>query len=153
MGKVRALCISERKGTQKEPRQRATFITDFGIEEDAHAGKWHRQVSLIGQGQIDAFKARGAQVEPGAFGENVIVDGFDFKTLPVGTKLQCKDVILEITQIGKQCHKHCHIYHQVGDCIMPREGVFAQVLQGGSIEVGDEMQVIVHDESRYTYCK
>ncbi len=139
MGKVIAVCISEKKGTQKINIQEANFIVDFGIENDAHGGNWHRQVSLISKEQIDAFKAKGANVNDGAFGENIIVEGFDFKNLPVGTTFQCNDVILEMTQIGKECHSHCAIYHQVGDCIMPREGVFAVVKQGGKIAVGDEM--------------
>lgn len=142
MGKVTAICISEKRGTQKINIHEANFIEDFGIENDAHAGKWHRQVSLISYEQIEDFKKRGAQVEPGAFGENVIVQGIDFKNLPVGTRFRCNDVELEMTQIGKKCHSHCQIFHQVGDCIMPREGVFAKVLKGGSFKVGDEMEII-----------
>jgi TatD DNase family protein len=139
MGKVIAVCISEKKGTQKVNINEAKFIENYGIEHDAHAGNWHRQVSLISKEKIDAFKARGAEVLDGAFGENLIVDGFDFKNLPIGTVFQCNDVILEMTQIGKECHSHCEIYKKVGDCIMPREGVFAVVKQGGTISVGDEM--------------
>ena len=142
MGKITAICISEKRGTQKVNIHEANFIEDFGIENDAHAGKWHRQVSLISYEQIEDFKKRGAQVEPGAFGENVIVQGIDFKNLPVGTRFRCNDVELEMTQIGKKCHSHCQIFHQVGDCIMPREGVFAKVLKGGSFKVGDEMEII-----------
>ena len=141
MGKITAICISERRGTQKNFVDAATFITEFGIDGDAHAGDWHRQVSLIGQGEIDAFKARGAKIEPGAFGENIIAEGFTFKNLPVGTRLKCGEVFFEITQIGKECHAHCAIYQQVGDCIMPREGVFARVLHGGKISVGDELEL------------
>lgn len=145
MGKVTAICVSEKRGTQKVNINEATFIEEFGIENDAHAGKWHRQVSLISYEQIEAFKARGGKVEPGAFGENVIVQGIDFKTLPVGTRLKCNDVVLEMTQIGKKCHTQCEIFYQVGDCIMPREGVFARVLHGGKIKVGDELEVIESD--------
>ena len=141
MGKINAVCISERRGTAKKFVEAAAFITEFGIDGDAHAGDWHRQVSLLGQGEIDAFKARGAKVEPGAFGENIIAEGFTFKKLPVGTRLKCGDVFFEITQIGKECHAHCAIYQQVGDCIMPREGVFARVLHGGKISVGDELEL------------
>ncbi|MBE8949855.1 MAG: MOSC domain-containing protein [Quinella sp. 3Q1] len=141
MGKINAICISERRGTAKKFVEAAAFITEFGIDGDAHAGDWHRQVSLLGQGEIDAFKARGAKVEPGAFGENIIAEGFTFKKLPVGTRLKCGDVFFEITQIGKECHAHCAIYQQVGDCIMPREGVFARVLHGGKISVGDELEL------------
>lgn len=145
MGKVTAICMSEKRGTQKVNINEALFIEDFGIENDAHAGKWHRQVSLISYEQIEDFKKRGAQVQPGAFGENVIVQGIDFKNLPVGTRFKCNEVELEMTQIGKKCHSHCQIFHQVGDCIMPREGVFAKVLHGGKIKVGDEMEVIFLD--------
>ena len=142
MGKVIAVCISEKKGTQKHPVQEAEFIEDWGIKEDAHAGKWHRQVSLLSYDKIEAFRARGAEVEDGAFGENLVVQGFDFSALPVGTRFRCNDVVLEMTQIGKECHSHCEIYKRVGDCIMPREGIFAKVLESGTIKVGDKIEVI-----------
>jgi molybdopterin adenylyltransferase len=140
-GIIKAVCISEKKGTAKINIEKATFIKDFGLEKDAHAGKWHRQVSLLSYERVEEFRARGADVADGAFGENLLVQGFDFKSYPVGTKFQCNNVILEITQIGKLCHSECEIFHQVGDCIMPREGVFAVVLQGGEIKVGDDMYV------------
>lgn len=140
-GKVVAVCISEKKGTQKTEVPSITLVPDWGIEGDAHAGKWHRQVSLLSIEKIDAFRARGADVDNGAFGENIIVEGFDLRTLPVGTKFRIGDALLELTQIGKECHEHCAIYHQVGDCIMPREGVFAKVLKGGMIHPGDEIIV------------
>ena len=120
---------------------KARLIEDFGIEGDAHAGKWHRQVSLLSWESVEAFRARGASVENGAFGENLLVAGIDFPSLPVGTRLSCGDVVLEITQIGKECHSHCEIYKQVGDCIMPRKGVFAVVKQGGTLAVGDTLVV------------
>ncbi len=101
MGKVIAVCISEKKGTQKHPVQEAEFIEDWGIKDDAHAGKWHRQVSLLAYDKIEAFRARGAEVEDGAFGENLVVQGFDFSSLPIGTRFRCNDVVLEMTQIGK----------------------------------------------------
>ena len=141
MGKIIAVCVSEKKGTVKRNVGTATFIENFGVEGDAHAGKWHRQVSLLSHDEVERFRARGAQVEDGAFGENLLVEGFDFKSYPVGTIFTCNDVVLEITQIGKKCHSECEIFHQVGDCIMPREGVFARVLQGGVISVGDELTV------------
>lgn len=141
MGKILAICISERKGTQKNLVERARFVTEYGIEGDAHAGDWHRQVSFLGQGEIDEFKNRGAKVESGAFGENIIAEGFTFKSLPVGTRLRSGAVHFEITQIGKECHSHCAIYQQMGDCIMPREGVFARVLHGGTISIGDELEL------------
>ena len=142
MGTVIAVCISEKKGTQKKNVGSAQFIEDWGIEGDAHAGKWHRQVSLLSAEKINDFRARGAVVSDGAFGENLVVEGYDFKALPIGTKFQCNDVILELTQIGKECHSHCEIYKAMGECIMPREGVFTRVLHGGTISVGDELTVV-----------
>ena len=139
MGKVIAVCISEKKGTQKHPVQEAEFIEDWGIKDDAHAGKWHRQVSLLSYDKIQEFRARGAEVEDGAFGENLVVEGFDFANLPVGTRFRCNDVVLEMTQIGKKCHQGCAIFQKMGDCIMPREGVFTRVLHGGIIHEGDEL--------------
>ena len=142
MGKVIAVCISEKKGTQKHPVQEAEFIEDWGIKDDAHAGKWHRQVSLLSYDRIQEFRARGAKVEDGAFGENLVVEGIDFKTLPIGTKFKCNDVVLELTQIGKECHHGCAIFQAMGDCIMPREGVFTKVLHGGVIKEGDNLEIL-----------
>ena len=139
MGKVIAICTSPAKGTQKTRIEEGTFIEDFGLEGDAHAGKWHRQVSLLSFEKIEEFRAKGADVAFGAFGENLIVEGYDFKNLPVGTRFRCGKVLLEMTQIGKECHSHCQIYQRMGECIMPHEGVFAVVLEGGTIHVGDEL--------------
>ncbi len=150
MGIVRAVCTSDRRGIQKINVKSAEFQADFGITADAHAGSWHRQVSLLSAEKIDAFNAKGADVEPGAFGENLVVEGFDFRSLPVGTTFQCGDVILEMTQIGKECHTHCQIYHKMGECIMPTQGVFARVVRGGMISVGDEMKIIARADTRYT---
>ena len=141
MGKVIAVCTSDRKGIQKHDVNTAHFSVEWGIDGDAHAGKWHRQISLLSADKIEAFNARGANVIPGAFGENLVVEGFDFRALPVGTLLRCNDVLLEMTQIGKECHSHCEIYKKMGECIMPREGVFARVIEPGSISVGDEMSI------------
>jgi MOSC domain-containing protein YiiM len=141
MGKVIAVCISEKRGTQKKNIKEAVLIENFGIENDAHAGDWHRQVSLLSYDRVEEFRAKGADVDDGAFGENILVEGIDFKTLPVGTVFRCGDVVLELTQVGKQCHSHCEIYHKVGDCIMPREGVFTKVIKGGKISVGDELLI------------
>lgn len=142
MGKVLAVCTSPAKGTQKKDVGSALFIEDFGIENDAHAGKWHRQVSLLSYEKIEEFRRRGAEVEFGAFGENLVVEGIDFRTLPVGTKFRCGDVELELTQIGKQCHQGCEIYKKMGDCIMPREGVFTKVLKGGVVRTGDLLEIV-----------
>ena len=139
MGKVLAVCISEKKGTQKKNVGSAVFVEDWGLEGDAHAGKWHRQVSLLSHDKIEAFRAKGAEVTDGAFGENLVVTNLDFRSFPVGTRLICRDVILEMTQIGKECHHGCLIFQKMGECIMPREGVFAKVIRGGEIKIGDIM--------------
>ena len=141
MGIVKAICISDKRGIQKTCVPSASFQVNWGIEGDAHAGNWHRQVSLLSADRIEEFRAKGAEVEYGAFGENLVVADFDFGNLPVGTLLRCGGVLLEMTQIGKECHSHCAIYQAVGDCIMPREGVFARVLADGEIKVGDEMTI------------
>lgn len=142
MGTVLAVCTSAKKGVQKRNVHSAHFTPEWGIDGDAHAGKWHRQVSLLSADKIEAFRAKGAEVVYGDFGENLVVSGFDFRSLPVGTLLRCGEVLLEMTQIGKECHSHCAIYKTMGDCIMPREGVFARVLEGGTITVGDEMSIV-----------
>ncbi len=142
MGTVLAVCTSAKKGVQKRDVHSAHFTPEWGIDGDAHAGKWHRQVSLLSADKIEAFRAKGAEVVYGDFGENLVVSGFDFRSLPVGTLLRCGEVLLEMTQIGKECHSHCAIYKTMGDCIMPREGVFARVLEGGTITVGDEMSIV-----------
>lgn len=142
MGTVLAVCVSREKGTQKENIGTAVFLEDWGIQGDAHAGKWHRQVSLLSHEKIEAFRARGAEVADGAFGENLVVAGIDFRSLPLGTRFQCNDVVLKLTQIGKECHNGCTIYQAMGECIMPREGVFARVLKGGEIRVGDEVTLL-----------
>ena len=148
MGRIEAICISTARGTQKRPVGSAEFVADWGIRGDAHGGHWHRQVSLLSADRIDAFRARGAQVENGAFGENLVVRGFDFSAFPVGTLFKSGDVLLELTQIGKECHQHCAIYQAVGDCIMPREGVFARVIRGGIARTGDELVLAERRERR-----
>lgn len=140
MGKVIAVCTSPARGTQKTNVSEAVFVENYGIKGDAHAGSWHRQVSLLSYDKICEFRERGAEVEDGAFGENLVVEGIDFSSLPVGTRLYCGDVVLEMTQIGKECHHGCQIFQKMGDCIMPREGVFARVLKGGIIRTGDKME-------------
>ena len=147
-GTVKAVCISREKGTAKRPVEAGHFIKDFGIEHDAHAGKWHRQVSLLSYDKTEEFNQKGAFVADGDFGENLLVEGIDFKSLPVGTILKAGNVTLRMTQIGKECHSDCAIRRRVGDCIMPREGVFAEVLEGGEIRPGDEMSVELPDPER-----
>ena len=142
MGEIKAICISERRGTAKHPVETARLLEGYGIEGDAHGGNWHRQVSLLGLEKIEDFRKRGAKVEFGAFGENIVAEGIDFRRLPVGSWIGMGEAVLELTQNGKECHTHCAIYHSVGDCIMPREGVFARVLKGGIIRVGDRVEVL-----------
>lgn len=140
MAKVIAVCTSQKRGTQKENIHRAELIEDWGIEGDAHAGKWHRQVSLLSYETIEAFRKRGADVADGAFGENLVVSGYDFTRFPVGSRFSCGEVILELTQIGKECHNGCAIFQKMGECIMPHNGVFARVVKGGTIAEGDTFQ-------------
>ena len=142
MGVIKGICISEKRGTAKHEIEEAILAKDWGIQGDAHAGHWHRQVSLLSYEKIEEFRKKGADIELGAFGENLIVSGYDFRNLAVGTRFQCGEDVLEMTQIGKECHSHCEIYKRMGECIMPREGVFAIVLHGGTIRKGDLLERI-----------
>ena len=144
-GILRGICISEKKGTKKQEVPEACLKENWGLEGDAHAGRWHRQVSLLSLDKINAFRDKGAQVVFGDFGENLIVEGFDFRALPVGTRFRIGDALLEMSQIGKECHSHCAIYQTMGDCIMPREGVFAVVKEPGTIRVGDPVECLGTD--------
>jgi len=143
MGKILAVCTSDKKGTAKRNIDRAEVVLAHGLLGDAHAGNGYRQVSLLSQQKIADFRAKGAKVEYGDFGENLVVEGIDLSSLPPGTLLKCNDVVLEITQIGKECQNRCSIFETMGDCIMPREGVFAKVVNGGFISVGDEISVCI----------
>lgn len=147
-GTIRAVCTSRAKGTEKKPAEKAVLIKGHGIEGDAHAGNWHRQVSLLSSDSVEAFNRKGARVADGDFGENVLVEGIDLKNLPVGTVLKAGSAVLRLTQIGKDCHSHCAVHQRVGDCIMPREGVFAEVLEGGEIRAGDRIDVELPDPDR-----
>lgn len=147
MAKILAICTSEKKGTVKLPVESAVLIEQHGIENDAHAGSWHRQVSLLSADKIAEFRQKGVNVAYGAFGENIVA-ALDFRAMPVGTLLRAGDAILEITQIGKACHTACEIRRITGDCIMPREGVFARVLKGGVIRTGDEIEMIAREGKR-----
>lgn len=144
MAKVLSVNISERKGTIKVPIEKGYFKENHGLEGDAHAGNWHRQISLLAQESIDKMKAMGLwDLAAGKFAENLTTEGIEVHTLPIGTVLKVGDeVILEISQIGKKCHDACEIKKLTGDCIMPREGVFAKVLKGGYIKPGDEIVVV-----------
>ena len=147
-GIIKAICISEKKGTEKYPVQEIQVIENFGFEKDAHAGKWHRQVSLLSYEEREKFKKEGAHVKDGAFGENLLVSGIEFSKCKVGTRFKIGEVLLELTQIGKSCHSHCAIYHMVGKCIMPQFGVFTKVIHGGHICVGDIVHVIENTDQR-----
>ena len=141
-GTVSSICISSRRGTAKKAVAEVRLVAGWGLENDAHAGKWHRQISLLPRAAISDFNLKGAGVQPGAFGENLIIDGIDdLKALSSGQHLEIGECLLEITQIGKKCHSHCDIFKRMGDCIMPREGIFARVLRGGVIREGDRVMV------------
>lgn len=148
MGKLKGICISEVRGVQKKEVPEAFLKKGWGIEGDAHGGNWHRQVSLLSYEKIADFRDKGADIDFGAFGENLIIEGYNFSALPVGTCFQIGEAVLQMTQIGKECHKHCEIYKAMGDCIMPREGVFAEVIQEGKICPGDEIRQLPLDQDR-----
>lgn len=139
-GKVIAISVSEKKGVQKHNVESAELVKEWGIRGDAHAGKWHRQVSLLALESIAKMRAKGLEVDPGAFAENICTEFIDLPNLQIGDKLAIGEVELEITQIGKECHQRCAIYYAAGDCVMPREGIFARVLRGGGIKPGDTVE-------------
>jgi molybdenum cofactor synthesis domain-containing protein len=141
-GILEHICISETKRTVKHPVISAVLIENHGIENDAHAGNWHRQVSLLDEKDIDFMRSKGLELEPGAFGENLIVKGIDLSLYGLGTKLRIDESELEITQIGKVCHTRCAIYFETGDCIMPRSGLFAKALKGGALTQGMEVKIL-----------
>ncbi|HHT9105026.1 MAG TPA: MOSC domain-containing protein [Candidatus Wujingus californicus] len=146
MAKVVAVCISEKKGTQKHNVGSCKLIEHFGLEGDAHAGKWHRQVSLLARESADIMRQKGVNVKDGDFGENIVTEGVELKSLPVGTILKIgNNIIMKVTQIGKLCHDRCAIYYKAGDCIMPREGIFAEIIKGGTIKTGDEITILEKD--------
>jgi len=139
-GKVLAVNVSEEKGTKKTNVQSCALLKDFGLKGDAHAGPWHRQVSLLANESIDKMKAMGLKVGYGDFAENITTEGVDLVHLPIGTTIRVgNSVLLRVTQIGKECHERCAIYYQVGDCVMPKEGIFAEVLSEGEVKAGDEI--------------
>ena len=149
MGKVLAVCISEKKGERKKPVESVELRENHGIVGDAHAGDWHRQVSLLAMESIDEMRAKGLDVGAGDFAENITTEGIDVMTLPVGTILRVGNgVVLEVSQIGKVCHTKCAIYQQAGDCVMPREGIFAVVRTAGDVAVGDAIEVVSLGEGR-----
>lgn len=146
-GVVVAVCRSDNKGERKTNIGEALLIKEHGLEKDAHAGSWHRQVSLLALESINKMRAKGLDVNPGDFAENITTQGIDLLALPVGTCLKIgENVLLEVTQIGKVCHERCAIYYQAGDCVMPREGIFVRVLQGGPVKVGDIITTVPNQQ-------
>jgi len=142
MAKVVSVCISEKKGTIKTPVPEIILKKNHGIVGDAHAGDWHRQVSLLAQESADKLRDKFPWIAPGAFAENILTEGLTLYTLPIGTRLRAGETLLEITQIGKECHYDCEIRQKTGDCVMPREGVFAIVIDEGTVKAGDNIEVI-----------
>jgi MOSC domain-containing protein YiiM len=140
MATVLAVCISENKGERKKPVASVELRENHGIVGDGHAGDWHRQVSLLAQESIDKMRAMGLDVNAGDFAENITTVGINLVSLPIGARLQIAGTLLEVTQIGKECHTRCAIYYQAGDCVMPKEGIFAKVINGGAIKPGDGIQ-------------
>ncbi|NOR25279.1 MAG: MOSC domain-containing protein [Desulforhopalus sp.] len=141
MYKIKAISISDRKGIRKKNIESTKLIANFGLEDDAHAGKWHRQVSFLAEESIETMRAKGLDVVAGNFAENITTEGLDLTSLRVGTHLMIGRSELVISQLGKICHARCAIYHQAGDCVMPREGIFGVVLEGGDIRVGDNIEI------------
>ena len=138
-----SLAISKKKATRKQVINEALLIKNHGIKGDAHAGNWHRQVSLLSSESIEVARRMGLDVSFGDFAENIATEGIDWKTMPIGTRVKLGDsAFVEITQIGKECHTKCAIYYKAGDCIMPKEGVFAKVLEGGTIQCGDKIEIL-----------
>lgn len=142
MAEVVAVCISEKKGTMKHPVDAIELKVQHGIVGDAHAGNWHRQVSLLADESVEKMREKFPTIPIGAFAENILTEGVCLYELPVGTKLQIGEALLEVTQIGKECHADCAIRQQVGDCVMPREGIFTIVLEGGTVHPGDRLTVL-----------
>lgn len=142
-GKILAVCRSEKKGTVKSEIGEGLLVENFGLKDDAHTGKWHRQISLLGVESIDKMQSKGFKIKYGDFAENLTIEGIVLHQLPLGTKLKVgENVLLEVTQIGKECHHDCEIRKKIGDCVMPREGIFARVLKGGKVKVGDDIEVL-----------
>ncbi|OGU17731.1 MAG: molybdenum cofactor sulfurase [Geobacteraceae bacterium GWC2_53_11] len=142
MAHVKAVCISENKGERKKPVESVVVRENHGIVGDAHAGDWHRQVSLLAQESIDKMRALGLDVTAGDFAENITTSGIDLVSLPIGSRLKVGETLLEVTQIGKECHTRCAIFYQAGDCVMPKEGIFVKVITGGTIKPGDTVESV-----------
>jgi MOSC domain-containing protein YiiM len=142
-GKIISVNVSDNKGEKKHNINRCLLTEGHGLASDAHAGPWHRQVSLLAAESIEKIRKMGLEVKPGDFAENLTTEGIELPTLPIGTKLRVGGkVLMKVTQIGKECHTRCAIFYQVGDCVMPKEGIFTEVVTGGEIGVGDEIEVL-----------
>ncbi len=140
-GRIVAISVSKKKGIPKTNVDQAVLLSEWGIDGDVHAGKWHRQVSLLAIESIEKMREKGLNVRPGAFAENITTEFVNIPELKVGDHIMIGDAELEITQIGKECHTRCAIYYRAGDCVMPREGIFAKVINGGEINVDDEFTI------------
>jgi MOSC domain-containing protein YiiM len=143
MGIIKAVCTSPKKGIRKKNIGEGLLIKEYGLKDDSHSGPWHRQVSLLANESVNKMRAKGLDVGPGDFAENLTTEGIDLVSLPIGTKIKIgTESVGEVTQIGKECHAHCAIYYQAGDCVMPREGIFVRILEGGPVKVGDAINVL-----------
>jgi len=141
-GSIVSVNVAATKGVRKTPRPEIVLVAEHGVEGDGHAGPWHRQVSLLAEESIDVMRAKGLDVGPGDFAENVTTSGVAVAALPIGARLRLGPCLVEVTQIGKVCHDHCAIYRAAGDCVMPREGIFVRVLEGGRLRAGDDLEVV-----------
>ena len=147
MGIIKAVCISKEKGTRKKNVGEGLLIEEHGLQNDSHAGPWHRQESLLAMESIEKMKARGLDVGAGDFAENLTTEGIDLVSLPLGTRMKIgSSAVGEVTQIGKECHRRCAIFQQAGDCVMPREGIFIRILNGGPVKAGDEVDILTKEE-------
>lgn len=147
MGIIKAVCISKEKGTRKKNVGEGLLIEEHGLQNDSHAGPWHRQVSLLAMESIEKMKARGLDVGAGDFAENLTTEGIDLVSMPLGTRMKIgSSAVGEVTQIGKECHRRCAIFQQAGDCVMPREGIFIRILNGGPVKAGDEVDILTKEE-------
>jgi MOSC domain-containing protein YiiM len=140
--KVVAVCRSANKGERKKNMGEGFLQRGQGLLEDAHGGDWHRMLSLLAMESIESMRSKGLDVGPGDFAENITTEGIELATLPIGTRLKLGESLVEVTQIGKECHHRCAIYYQAGDCVMPREGIFARIIESGKVAVGDVIEIV-----------
>ena len=148
-GKVIAVCVSKNKGEQKKDVSRGLLIKEWGLDGDAHASSWHRQLSLLAKESIDKMRKEGLEVGPGDFAENITTEGVNLFELPLGTRIRIGNALLKVTQIGKECHDRCAVYYQAGDCVMPREGIFTRVIKGGEVNTGDPLVILENEQEHH----